>query len=92
MLYGDILFFNHRLLGALPPQVAFKERIALMLGLDHKQIFNCKARSSIARFSLVRLVSLGKVRLPILFYKEHIQGLENPGKLTAGNMHKMKVC
>ena len=23
--------------------VAFKERIALMLGVDHKQIFNCKA-------------------------------------------------
>ena len=44
-LYGDIIFLNHRLLGALTPQVAFKERIALMLGLDHKQIFNCKARS-----------------------------------------------
>ena len=38
---GD-LNFGLRLSVCLPTQVAFKERIALMLGLDHKQLFNCK--------------------------------------------------
>mmetsp|Transcript_68653 Transcript_68653/g.108128 ORF Transcript_68653/g.108128 Transcript_68653/m.108128 type:complete len:305 (+) Transcript_68653:111-1025(+) len=34
--------------------VAFKERIALMLGLDHKQIFNCKMRDCLSCFAANR--------------------------------------
>ena len=60
-----------------------------MLGLDHKQIFNCKARSVDC---LVRLVSLGKVfDFPFCFIKNTSKGWKTL-ELTAGNMHKMKVC
>eukprot|EP00435_Cladocopium_sp_Y103_P060543 s428_g22.t1 len=34
--------------------VAFKERIALTLGLDHKQIFNCKMRDCLSCFTANR--------------------------------------
>lgn len=34
--------------------VAFKDRIALMLGLDHKQLFNCKARDCLTCFTTTR--------------------------------------
>ncbi|CAK9047882.1 unnamed protein product [Durusdinium trenchii] len=38
--------------------VAFKERIALMLGLDHKQIFNCKMRDCLSCFSTARFTPI----------------------------------
>ncbi|CAJ1373577.1 unnamed protein product [Effrenium voratum] len=39
-------------------RVAFKERIALMLGLDHKQIFNCKARDCMSCFTANRFKAI----------------------------------
>mmetsp|Transcript_14886 Transcript_14886/g.27926 ORF Transcript_14886/g.27926 Transcript_14886/m.27926 type:complete len:312 (-) Transcript_14886:107-1042(-) len=62
LLQGVKWFFDHVLkwasslamIIAFGFVVAFKERIALMLGLDHKQLFNCKARDCLSCFSSAR--------------------------------------
>ncbi|CAE7672931.1 RHM1 [Symbiodinium pilosum] len=59
--------------------VAFKERIALMLGLDHKQLFNCKAKDclncwSTARFRPIELLiwKVEDLASSDLFHANHV--------------------
>lgn len=59
--------------------VAFKERIALLLGVDHKQIFNCKARDCLSCWGSSRFRAI-----EILIWK--VEDLPSADLFSANNI------
>eukprot|EP00930_Biecheleria_cincta_P056486 TRINITY_DN4259_c0_g2_i1.p1 TRINITY_DN4259_c0_g2~~TRINITY_DN4259_c0_g2_i1.p1 ORF type:complete len:297 (-),score=46.94 TRINITY_DN4259_c0_g2_i1:166-1056(-) len=59
--------------------VAFKDRIALLLGVDHKQIFNCKARDCLSCCGASRFQAI-----EILIWK--VEDLPSAGLFSANNV------
>jgi len=59
--------------------VAFKDRIALLLGVDHKQIFNCKARDCLSCFGSSRFQAI-----EILIWK--VEDLPSADLFSANNI------